>query len=249
MTESLPDQSTDDHADDSPSRRKAALPWMVAALVVLGGITLALGASFLCRAQPIPTATDPLTSQVQIEQPSLWPPDCSQLVPDILATFVGALLALVSALVVNHSLRQRESRERKRRSREERRRGLVDLLSELTANESAIRKIRQDIDRTGQTDRFVSLYVWSAQSGQLWRLIPDDTTRTAVAAAYDRLERTSRLLEFYISDHRGDTAAQVRAGEELERLRELTDEALQCLDTALPGISQALASLPTASAS
>lgn len=187
-----------------------------------------------------PPSNEPETSQANIDSLGvkstspqagsnafLTTSDWSQFWPSVVATALGALLALVSAIGVEQLVR-RTADQRERANRQRRRIELRELVvSELGRNRQALAEIESSLERPGLLSVTPVLDVWRALSPE----IINSSLHRDLPTVYYALDRSERLLTIYGADLRagpeGTRRARTHTAPELRALavqtRELID--------------------------
>lgn len=188
---------------------------------------------------PVPAASIYRTSpETRLPSPpvssggtSPFPGDWSQLLPTLLATFLGAGLALITAIWVAR-VDARRSRAREAHANVVRFRELLNLIGrEIAWNQREISVVLRDLKSGLFTDRSPVIDVW-ASNGQ--EILKTSSTATAgIAEAYALLRRFARLLDQYRAEvTRGGTDARAARIETLPKLQALGHEARFALEAA-----------------
>jgi uncharacterized membrane protein YccC len=174
---------------------------------------------------------------------SLFPGDWSQLLPTLIATFLGAGLALITALWAARA-DERRSKARETRANIAHFRELLGLVSrEIASNQSQISVALVDLKSNLLTDRAPVLDVWSSNGYEV--LKTSSTVTAEIADAYTSLRRFARLLDQYRAEvNRGGTDARTARTETYPRLQALGQETQLVLEAASKRIEEEL-SKPT----
>ncbi len=168
-----------------------------------------------------------------------FPGDWSQLLPTLIATFLGAGLALITALWAVR-VDERRSKAREARANIAHFRELLGLVSrEVASNRSEISGALVDLRSNLLTDRAPALDVWSSNGYEI--LKTSSTVTAEIADAYTLLRRFARLLDQYRAEvSRGGTDARTARIETLPRLQALGHETQLLLEAASKRIEEEL---------
>ncbi|WP_148088874.1 hypothetical protein [Saccharothrix texasensis] len=190
-----------------------------------------------------PSSAPPTTSGVDKVSPSgsddkaLWPPDWSQMVPEWVATFTGAALALWTALRLDRASRGR-ARASERAAQADRLRETLKLIGrELEWNSREIEAVMGDLTTGLQTDRAPMTDAWSAHGTEAMAV--GGMVATSLSEAYALLRRCRRVLEQYTGDlARGGPGLRVARDQTLPRLREVLSDTRAALDVARVALAE-----------
>lgn len=137
------------------------------------------------------------------------PADWSQFLPDLVATGVGAALAIVTALAVERWLARRRGDEERQQQRTWRSELIGMVRDELVRNAALIAEMRGQLHRSAGTDLRPVTTVWDS--------IPADVLRSTgsrrVPACYHDLLLVHRLVESYAGRLAGDGPGRLDAAE------------------------------------
>lgn len=189
-------------------------------------------------ASPSPEPT-PVTSIIEPPSPpstgsggkSVFPGDWSMLLPTIVATFLGAVLALMTAIWIAR-VGERRSHAREVQANKIRLRGLLDLIGrDLAWNRQELSATLLDLQSNLTTGREPILDIWQSNGPEI--LKASSAAAAEIVEAYGLLRRFSRLLDQYNEDiSQGGTNAQNARMETLPKLHALGHETSLALDAA-----------------
>ena len=195
----------------------------------------------------VPTAsTHPTSPETRPPPPpassggtSPFPGDWSQLLPTLLATFLGAGLALITAIWVA-GVDARRSTAREAHENVVRFRELLNLLDrEVAWNRREISVALLDLKSSLFTDRSPVIDAWASNSQEI--LKTSSTATAGIAEAYALLRRFTRLLDQYRAEViRGGTDARNARIETLPKLQALGHETRLTLEAASKCIEEEL---------
>jgi hypothetical protein len=154
---------------------------------------------------------------------SAWPADWSQLLSGLVATFVGALFAVSTAIPLDRK-RQRWELKRQRIASVEQTNEKLDLLErELGWNREELVAILTDLSERFRTDRAPLTDAWSAVGIEAMKI--GGLSAIQVSRAYSLLRRCQRVLDDYAKDlAQGGPSALMARELTFSRVREVIGE-------------------------
>ena len=173
---------------------------------------------------------------------NVFPGDWSMLLPTIAATFLGALLAFITAIWIAR-VGERRSASKQAQANKTRLRGLLDLIGrDLTWNRQELSAILVDLESHLTTDRKLTLDIWQRNGPEI--LGTNSAALADIAEAYGLLGRFSRILDQYSEDIRqGSTNSRNARTDTLPQLRALGNETTLALDSASNHVREETSSL------
>ncbi|ROP39049.1 hypothetical protein EDD40_4419 [Saccharothrix texasensis] len=159
------------------------------------------------------------------------------MVPEWVATFTGAALALWTALRLDRASRGR-ARASERAAQADRLRETLKLIGrELEWNSREIEAVMGDLTTGLQTDRAPMTDAWSAHGTEAMAV--GGMVATSLSEAYALLRRCRRVLEQYTGDlARGGPGLRVARDQTLPRLREVLSDTRAALDVARVALAE-----------
>jgi hypothetical protein len=184
-----------------------------------------------------PTGTTPAASATAKTPPpasgytSPFPGDWSQLLPTLIATFLGAGLALITAIWVARVSDRRTKIKEEQADKNRLRKLLGQVSSDIDRNRREMSEALSDLESNLVTDRAPVFDIWRSDGPEIL-----GTSREAgaeIAEAYALLGRFARLLHQYLDEvNRGAPYVQSARTETLSKLRTVGSEAALALDVA-----------------
>ena len=175
------------------------------------------------------------------EDRSAFPGDWSQLFPTVLATFLGAGLALWTAVRIEQT-NERRAQERETSATRARQREALDAIHrELEWNEREAGEISAELTTHLRTERALLVDTWAATGSDAMR------TGTALSGTlsetYALLRRCNRLLDQYAAEvGRGGAGTRMARTTTLPRLQTLMAEAAETVQGTRQQLQAELAS-------
>lgn len=198
-------------------------------------------------APPPPSSSITSTTEASSEQGQSsdhttdpWPGDWSQLLPNIVATALGAGLGFLIALGV-YRLQSRDERKKQEHERSQRRSFVLRVIrDEIALNIRQLNQIVTDLQGSTWTSVAPVSDTWADLSVELRGAIQSAQTESVIKNGYLLLDQVERLLGSYTADINagGERIATARAEKkpDLENLVTRTLEALHEAERALAAL-------------
>lgn len=165
------------------------------------------------------------------------PADWSQLLSGLVATFVGAFLALWTSIWLERK-GGRRAREGERAAHTERLRSTFDLIGhELEWNGNEVVAIMADLESRLRTERAPTTHAWTAVGIEAMK--EGAGAAASLSEAYTLLARCQRLLDQYANDvAQGGASMRTAREQTLPRLRALVGETAASIAIAREQLAQ-----------